>query len=276
MSITIAVFAQGEMGAGVGRRLVERGARVITCLEGRSAASRRRAQSAGMEDASFEALAEAEVFLSIVPPGQALGLGARVAALPRRAATLFVDCNAVSPQTALRIEAEFAGRPAAFVDAGIIGGPPKPDEPGPRIYACGPAAERFAGLRAHGLDIEILEGPIGAASALKMAYGGVTKGMTAIGAVMSLAALRSGAAEALQRELHASQPQIAAWLRKQGLGMIPKAYRWVDEMREIAAFQEGDPAAARIYEAIADVYARLARDENERKDETDALRSFFR
>ena len=48
MNPTVAVVAQGAMGAGVGARLVERGLRVITSLAGRSEASARRAKAAGM------------------------------------------------------------------------------------------------------------------------------------------------------------------------------------------------------------------------------------
>ena len=48
MNPTVAVIAQGAMGAGVGGRLAERGLRVVTSLEGRSAASAKRAAEKGM------------------------------------------------------------------------------------------------------------------------------------------------------------------------------------------------------------------------------------
>ena len=60
MSDLIAVIAPGEMGAGIGQRLHERGARVITSLAGRSAASGKRAERAGMVAvASDDEIAEA-------------------------------------------------------------------------------------------------------------------------------------------------------------------------------------------------------------------------
>ena len=40
--------------------------------------------------------------------------------------------------------------------------------------------------------------------------------------------------------------------------MYPKAYRWVAEMEEIAAFAPADPAAAQIYRGLARLYQRLA------------------
>src|ERR1700683_5641999 len=70
MGITVAVMAQGTMGAGVGKRLHERGAEVRTLLSGRSEASAGRAKAAGMNPAADERelLAGADYFLSILPP----------------------------------------------------------------------------------------------------------------------------------------------------------------------------------------------------------------
>jgi 3-hydroxyisobutyrate dehydrogenase-like beta-hydroxyacid dehydrogenase len=113
----IAVIAAGDMGAAVGARLVEHGCRVLTSLAGRSAASRARAEAAGMADGSDAALAAAHMILSIVPPGDALALAERLAPALAAAAVkpLYVDCNAISPQTALRVAAavEEAGAPSS-------------------------------------------------------------------------------------------------------------------------------------------------------------------
>src|SRR4051794_6552861 len=99
-------IAQGMMGAGVGRRLHESGATVRTLLTGRSAESAQRAKVAGMAAAAdeHELLAGSDFFLSILPPGEAESLAGQLApalkALDRK--PLYVDCNAVSPQTAIR------------------------------------------------------------------------------------------------------------------------------------------------------------------------------
>src|SRR5262249_52365287 len=103
----IAVIAQGMMGAGVGRRLHESGAEVRTLLAGRSAASAERARAAGMAPAAdARALLDgADFFLAILPPGEALPLARQLAPALKGLAKkpVYVDCNAVSPQTALRI-----------------------------------------------------------------------------------------------------------------------------------------------------------------------------
>jgi F0F1-type ATP synthase membrane subunit c/vacuolar-type H+-ATPase subunit K len=126
------------------------------------------------------------------------------------------------------------------------------------FYASGDAAPKLERLNQLGLAVRVLDAPIGAASALKMSYAGITKGLTGLGAAMMLGATRSGAAAALARELAESQPQLLAWLARQVPSMYPKAYRWVAEMEEIAVFAAADPAAAQIYQGLARLYQRLA------------------
>jgi L-threonate 2-dehydrogenase len=257
----IAIIAQGMMGAGVGRRLHENGATVRTLLSGRSAKSAERARVAGMEPADNEhaLLAGADFFLSILPPGEAEGLARQLAA-PLRALErkpVYVDCNAVSPQTAIRIGEAVAPTGADFVDGGIIGGPPRPGY-SPTIYASGPGAGQTAVLRDWGIDWRVIDGPIGAASALKMSYAGITKGTTAIACAMLLGAARFGCEAALVAELTESQPEMLARFRQGIPRMYDKAYRWVAEMQEISDFLEQSPPSHDIYAAVARLYEDLA------------------
>jgi 3-hydroxyisobutyrate dehydrogenase-like beta-hydroxyacid dehydrogenase len=250
------------MGAAVGKRLADHGLSVLTSLEGRSHPSRARAREAGLTEVPEAALAEADFVLSIVPPAHAVEFAERMAAHLAAAArkAVFVDCNAVSPATVQRV-AESIGRAGApFVDAGIIGFPPQDGRSGPNFYACGPHAERFRALEEFGLTIRPVGGPIGAASALKMAYAGITKGIIAIGTSMILAAERAGVAEALHAELAESQQSVLAGYGRSIPGMFPKAYRWVAEMQEIAAFAGQDEAAAAMFSGASKLYRRLAGD----------------
>ena len=258
----IGVIAQGTMGSGVGRRLRESGAEVRTLLSGRSPASAERARAAGMVAATDERalLDGADFFLSILPPGEAEPLARRLAptltALSRK--PVYLDCNAVSPQTAIRIGEIIAPTGAHFVDAGIIGGPPRPGYKGPSIYASGEHVREALPLRDWGIDLRAIEGPIGAASGVKMSYAGITKGTTAIAAAMLLGAARFGCAEALIAELSDSQPQMLARMRNGIPGMYAKAYRWVAEMEEISDFLEKNPPSRDMYAAIARLYDYLA------------------
>jgi 3-hydroxyisobutyrate dehydrogenase-like beta-hydroxyacid dehydrogenase len=258
----IAIIAPGAMGSAVARRLGEHGARVLTSLAGRSPASRDRARAAGMVDADDRHLAEADLILSILPPAEAAGLAGRLAPALARAARkpVYVDCNAVDVGTVARIAAIIGASGTPFVDGAIIGSPPRPGQPGPAFYLAGEPAPGLAVLGGLGLRVRILEGPVGAASALKMTYAGITKGLTALGAAMVLAADRAGAGPALRQELAASQPQLLQRFRKALPDMYPKADRFAGEMREIAAFAGTDDAVARIYQAIADLYERLGTD----------------
>jgi 3-hydroxyisobutyrate dehydrogenase-like beta-hydroxyacid dehydrogenase len=272
----IAVIAPGSMGSGVGQRLAENGVDVVTSLAGRGAASAERARAAGMRAVDDAALADAEVILSIVPPGSALALAERVAPVLRSAARkpLYVDCNAVSPDTVARIAAVIEPTGAAFVDGGIIGGPPKPGSTGTKIYVSGPEAPRATKLVEYGLEMRLLGAMIGEASALKMSYAGITKGFTALGAAMMLAATRGGSAEALHAELADSQKPLFAWLTRQVPTMYSKAYRWVAEMEEISAFTGDDTAAGAVFDAFARFYERIAADVEAEARETAALTAF--
>jgi putative dehydrogenase len=277
MNPVVAVIAPGMMGAAVGKRLVDHGLKVLTSLKGRSVDTVARAKAAGMADAGDKEIAATDFILSILPPGDAVALAERFA--PALTASnrkpVFVDCNAVSPPTVERIAAAIAPTGSPFVDAGIIGAPPKPGDAGPRFYASGPDAPRFARLKEFGLDVRVMGGPMTAASAMKMSYAGITKGTQALGAAMLLAATRAGTADALFAELQGSQPQMLAWLKRNLALMPPKAYRWVAEMHEIADFVGEDPSAHELYVGAAHFYEEIARDFEGDKAQLAALEAFL-
>ena len=263
MKPVVAVISAGAMGAAVAQRLTGNGIEVRTFLAGRSAATQDRARAAGMRLVDEAAIAQCDILLSIVPPGEAKALARHLAPFlaAGNPALVYADCNAVSPQTVLAIGSAIAASRVCFVDAGIIGGPPKPGGPGPVFYGAGPHAAGLAVLAEHGLLVKVLEGPIGAASGLKMSYAGITKGLTALASAMMLAATRFGAAADLHQELANSQPQLLTLFQRSVPDMFPKAYRWVAEIREIAEFAGEDAATAQIYQGVADLYQHLADDQ---------------
>jgi 3-hydroxyisobutyrate dehydrogenase-like beta-hydroxyacid dehydrogenase len=226
-----------------------------------------------MREVGIDELVAADMVLSILPPGDAVALAEKL--VPRisalRVHPLYVDCNAVSPKTAERIAAIVAPSGARFVDAGIIGGPPRSGYDGPTFYASGEYAKSFATLSEYGLLIKLLDAPIGAASALKMSYAGITKGLTGIAAAMMLGARRAGVGEALMSELQDSQSVLASRFVRGVPDMYPKAYRWVAEMEEVAAFLGEDEAGASIYGGLARLFERLAEDFASDRDETGSI-----
>jgi 3-hydroxyisobutyrate dehydrogenase-like beta-hydroxyacid dehydrogenase len=278
MPLTVAIIAPGNMGASVGKRLTENGVTVLTSLTGRSTESENRAREAGMRDADDRALMEADFLLSIVPPGEALALAKRLAPVLNAAnkKPAYVECNAVSPRTMLGIADVVAATGAPFVAGGIIGPPPKPGSKNTKIYASGPHARDLALLNDHGLIVRVLDGPLIAASALKMSYAGITKGFTALGASMMLAATREGAAAALKAELAESRPDLFGYLTRQTPDMYGKAYRWVAELDEIASFVGDDHPEHEMLAAAARLYERIAEDFAGDKRETGALNAFIK
>jgi len=278
MNEVIAVIAPGAMGSAIGRRLKQHGATVLTSLQGRSTAARARAESAGMEDADDRQLVGADLILSIVPPASALTLAQGLAPALKQAQRkpVFIDCNAVSAQTAITIGAVVEATGAPFIDAAIIGLPPAPGEAGPALYVSGPHVERASILGSLGLDLKILAAPCGAASALKMSYAGITKGLTGLAAAMMLAAQRAGAGQALRDELERSQPALLKRFSSGVPDMFPKAYRWVAEMQEIAQFASPDLATQAIYHGLAAFYQQLADDQAGAQADIRALTSFLK
>lgn len=276
MSPTVTVIAPGMMGSAVAKRLSSNGVKVLTSLTGRSAATAARARTAGMTDATDTQLAQADFILSIVPPGEALALAERLAPAMRDVSQkpIYVDCNAVSPTSVVRIGQVVHAVGAAFVDGGIIGPPPEADSTKTQIYLSGPEAGKVAVLGECGLSIRIQPGPIGAASAMKMSYAGITKGFTALGAAMMLAATRAGAADALIAEMKVSQPALLKWLTDQMPKMHSKAYRWVAEMEEINAFVGAGQPGSGFYESAARLYEEIAADFKGPAKMTEALDAF--
>ncbi len=273
---TVAIIAQGAMGAGMGQRLSQHGVDVLTWLEGRSAASAERAAKAGMRAVDAAGIAGADIILSVLPPAEALGLAEKLASAMRAATRkpLYADCNAISPAQAERIGAVVTATGARFADGGIIGAPPREGYT-PKLYVSGEHAPALLALNEKGFDVRLVEGPVGAASALKLCYAGITKGLTALGSAMALAATRNGAAAALAQELAASQPNLVPWFDRFISMMYDKAYRWDGEMEEIADFIGRDRAEARMYEGAAGLYRHIAADHAGDGTDVAALKAFL-
>lgn len=269
MRPVVAILVQGGMGSAVGARLASEGLLVKTPLSGRSVSSVARAEAAGMTNASLEEIAQCDIILSIVPTAQALNIAEQLA--PHLSASrnkpVYVDCNAVSPSTPHKIAGALEKTGCVFVDAAIIGLPPKPEGASPKFFACGPGFQAFDALSKFGLDVRFVDGPIGTASTLKMCYGGITKGVIAVGAAMVLAASRSGVAAALLAELSARQAALTASYRKSIPDMLPKAGRWIAEMEEISAFVGVDSAESKVYAGLAEFYRSLASGDDEAQEQ---------
>ena len=222
-------------------------------------------------------IAAADFVLSIVPPGEALPLAQRLAPALTAAnkKPVYADCNAVSPDTVKEHRRSDRANRRPFVDAGIIGGPPRAGYNGPIFYVSGPkmqAESRRSTIRPSSSAAWTARSARRPRSRCR--YGGITKGLIALGSAMVLAAERAGVAEALHAELAASQPtcspSLPAACRTCSARPIAGSRRWRRSRISPAAGSQSE-----MYQAIAALYERLAEDCEGRKAEVNALAGFF-
>jgi 3-hydroxyisobutyrate dehydrogenase-like beta-hydroxyacid dehydrogenase len=236
---TIGVVGTGDMGSAVGRVLKGAGYRVVTALDGRSPNSQSLAAAAGLEDlGQLDAvLAIADVFLSIVPPASAFDFAHRAAESIRSQARdiVFADCNAVSPETVNAIAALFTGGPARFVDIGIVGPAPEPARTGTtRFYVSGQDRGPLFDIAVPEIDNVDMGDAIGRASAIKMCYAAMNKGVNALYATVLVAARQLGVDTELLTEFELSQAEAARRMADRIPFLPATAERFTGEMIEIA------------------------------------------
>src|SRR5574337_28135 len=224
----VTLLHPGEMGAAVGRQAVSGGATVRWAGAGRSAATRKRAADAGLEEHAelAAALDGTDVVLSICPPAHA----EEVARAGAGYTGIYVEANAIAPARTRRI-ATLLPR-AQVVDGGIIGAPPY-HRGTTRLYLSG-NADRIPDLfDGTALEVVTLPGGIGQASALKMAYASYQKASRVLAAVAHALATEHGVDEYLMREADLLRSFPLADV-DQFPEVATKAWRWAPEMREVA------------------------------------------
>lgn len=235
---------------------------------------------------------QCDVILSVVPPRDAAATAQRVidalsgGTTKRESEIYFVDLNAVSPTSVRAIAASFEKSrvPVRFVDGCILGFPPRllektetssssseksESKPGdgwfcPNFPVSGP--HRLSSVTPGGdlltsvLRLDHIADEIGKASGLKMCFAAMAKGFTALATQSFTTAHRLGVADALRAQLADAAPATLSRAEASVPNMVPKAYRWVREMEEIAATFSDDGGwerdlfrgAAGTYQAVAD------------------------
>src|SRR6516225_6254319 len=257
----VGLMSPGDMGQAVAVRLKAQGLHVLTALEQRSERTRALAREAGLTDVGTIArlVAECDVVLSIMDPGAAVDF-ARVAANALRATgrhTLIVDCNAIAPDTVHEIADLIGQAGGRFLDAGIIGPPPR-GKAKTNLYVSGAGAADLEQLAGPQLIVHVIGGGIADASALKMCYGALNKGTQALWLEVLIAAQRLGVAGLLEQQLQQSQTERYNWALSQFPILPPKAYRWVPEMLEISKTLGATGMTPKMFQGAAEVYRFVA------------------
>ena len=245
------------MGSAVGAAALAAGSRVLWASEGRSGQTCQRAIAAGLEDAgTLGSLAQqSDVIVSVCPPHAALDTANAVAGLAFQG--VYIDANATAPATTRAIAEIIQTKNCKFIDGGIIGPPPK-KRGDARLYLSGAGAAEAAGLFTQGaLEAIPLDAPVGAASALKMAYAFWTKTSAALLIAVRALAESEGIESALLAEWQKSQPDLPARSAAAISGNARKAWRFIGEMEEIAATfaDAGLPTGFSL--AAREIYQRL-------------------
>lgn len=258
---TIAILMPGDMGHGVGRALGEHGKTVITALDGRSARTKGLAEAAAMGDVgSIEAaVTEADLILSILPPGSAVEQARQVAEAmgSTGAKPCYVDCNAVSPDTAIEIGQIISAAGAPFIDCGIIGLAPG-KAGGTRFYVSGSDTAPMLALDGLGFSVTAVGAEPGRASALKMTYAGLTKGTWTLHTAVLLAAQQLGVLPELLDEFRISQSATLKDMEGRISRLPADSSRWVAEMEEIASTFASAGVTSGFHDGAAEVFRVLA------------------
>jgi 3-hydroxyisobutyrate dehydrogenase-like beta-hydroxyacid dehydrogenase len=257
----VGVMSPGDMGQAVAIQLKAEGFNVYCALEHRSERTRGLAREAGLTDVGSltRLVSVCDVVLSILDPGAALAFAHEAAdairATGRR--TLIVDCNAISPETARAIAAVVQGAGGRFLDASIIGPPPRGGAK-TNLFVSGPGAADLEQIAGPQIVVQAIGEGITDACALKMCYGALTKGTQALWLEVLIAAERLGVGGILEQQLQQSQADRYHWALSQFPILPPKAYRWVPEMLEISKTLSSVGMTPQMYQGAADVYRFVA------------------
>jgi 3-hydroxyisobutyrate dehydrogenase-like beta-hydroxyacid dehydrogenase len=258
---TVGVVSPGAMGSALARELRAGGARVVATLSGRSGRTAALAEAAELELlANLDAVvATSGILLSVAPPGEAETIARDFAAAAGRtgAAPLFADLNAISPQTARRIEESLRGAGLELVDGSISGPPPRAGAQ-TRIYLSGARAAQIASLALPDVDVRVVGTEVGTASAVKMCTASVYKGTAALLTQALVTAREYGVVEHVIDDLGILAPDLVAGVQRRIASAAAKSPRYVAEMREIAATQGAAGLPRALFEGMAEVYAALA------------------
>lgn len=281
----VGILSIGEMGYHWARLLKERGVDVMTSTKGRSELTQKRAENAGARSVSLKRLvSEADLIVSIVVPSAARKIASQAAKALLKAGRkdcLYLDANAISPMTADAVGQTVSQAQASFVDGCIIGSATKLRDA--VVYVSGPRAGEVRGLQESGLSVEVLGPTAGQASAFKIVYAGLTKGLQGLLTELLIGARKFDLLQEIMRRYEESFPGLVGKVGRSISALPIHAGRRAEEMSELrATFHHHGlkaviaPATQKILEQIAALDCGVASETGGREGELlETLELFF-
>jgi len=247
----------GDMGHGIAKVLVENNFKVLTFLKGRSTRTLKLANEARVIniDNFKNFLKEVDIILSIIPPENAFQQAKFVTSFSSHIEKkiTYVDCNAISPNTCLKIEKLFDNKNFEFLDGGIVGLNPIVEKGKTRLYISGKDTKKLEIINNKGVIVKSLGSEIGKASAFKMIYASATKGTFALHAAAITAASKTKLFDEYVEELEFSKPEILKAMKNMTPRIPLDASRWEGEMYEIAKTFKTLNLTHKLHEGAADI-----------------------
>ena len=247
----------GDMGHGIAKVLVENNFKVLTFLKGRSKRTLKLANEARVinVDNFKNFLIKVDIILSIIPPEKAFQQAKFVTSFSSHIEKkiTYVDCNAISPNTCLKIEKLFDNKNFEFLDGGIVGLNPIVEKGKTRLYISGKDAKKLEIINNKGIIVKSLGSEIGKASAFKMIYASATKGTFALHAAAITAASKTKLFDEYVEELEFSKPEILKAMKNMTPRIPLDASRWEGEMYEIAKTFKALNLTHKLHEGAADI-----------------------
>jgi len=283
----IGIMSIGEMGFHWAKLLKSRGVEVLTYDKDRGEVSRKRGENAGVKSVASmaELVRSSELIVSIVVPSAAKRVAENVAAGVKEAGRkdlLFLDANAISPMTADDIAAILGPAGVSFVDGGIIGAASRIGK-GTVVYVSGPQASRLRALESFDIPIKVLGPNTNQASAFKVVYAGLTKGLQGLFCELFMGARRFGLLKELTAQYEESFPGLIDKVASSIVGLRIHAGRRAEEMDELKrTFNRHGlesfmaPAVQQVLESIAALETGKASDSGARQgDLQETLELFY-
>jgi 3-hydroxyisobutyrate dehydrogenase-like beta-hydroxyacid dehydrogenase len=258
MTMKLGLLHPGEMGISIAAAALENLPQVFWCSEGRSGATRQRAERHALTEISTlaEFCATCDLIIGVCPPHAAQTQAK--ALITHNFKGTYVEANAIAPAKVQQIAAELAGAGILCIDGGIIGLPAW-NANSTWLYLSGDRLQTVAQCFSNGfLQVKTLGSEIGQASALKMCFAAWNKGNTALLAAILGSAETYGVRTELEQQWDIFTPGFTRKTHTRITETARKAWRFAGEMEEIAATLQQSGMPEDFFLGAAEVYRRLA------------------